>query len=180
MPVRILVVDDHEVVRQGVHTVIHRARPQWEICGEAGSAQEGIAAAARLKPDIVLLDITMPGMSGLEAANRISELSLPSKILMFTMHDSRELRRDAISVGASGFVRKSDAVRHLVSAIETLLSGGTFFGDTETKQSPGNKSSLGIILLLMDSAGILDRPFAVPSAYRWPPCFLLADLRATR
>ena len=179
MPVRILVVDDHEVVRHGVHTVIHRARPQWEICGEAGSAQEGIAAAARLKPDIVLLDITMPGMSGLEAANRISALRLPSKILMFTMHDSRELRRDAISVGASGFVRKSDAVRHLVAAIEALLSGGTFFGETETKQSPGTKGGSGIILLLMDTAGILNRRPAVPSAYRWSPSFLFACSRAT-
>jgi len=165
MPVRILVVDDHEVVRQGVHTVIHRARPQWEICGEAGSAQEGIAAAARLKPDIVLLDITMPGMSGLDAASQISALGLPAKILMFTMHDSGELRRNSISVGASGYVRKSDAVRHLVAAIEIILAGGTFFGDMESKQGPGTKGSLGIILLLIDSAGIFCRWFRFSSAF---------------
>ena len=71
MPVRILIIDDHEVVREGVHNIINKARPQWEICGEATNGQDAIDAAARLKPDIILLDITMPGMSGLEAASRI-------------------------------------------------------------------------------------------------------------
>jgi DNA-binding NarL/FixJ family response regulator len=135
MPVTILVVDDHEVVREGVRTIITRARPQWEICGEATDGQEAIETATRLRPDIILLDITMPRLSGLEAASRITGLGLTSQILFFTMHESGELAHDARRVGAKGYVTKSDAARHLVRAIEALLSGGTFFGGPEKHES---------------------------------------------
>jgi DNA-binding NarL/FixJ family response regulator len=128
MPIKILLVDDHEVLREGVRAILKRARPQWEICGEASSGVEAIEATKRLKPDIVLLDITMPEMSGLEAASRITALGLNARILIFTMHESGELANDARRVGALGYVSKSDASRQLVLAIETLLSGGTFFG----------------------------------------------------
>jgi DNA-binding NarL/FixJ family response regulator len=149
MPVRILIVDDHEVVREGVHNIIHKARPAWEICGEAANGQEAIDAATRLEPDIILLDITMPGMSGLEAASRISRLGLPGQILIFTMHESGQLADDARRVGARGYVTKSDAVRHLVMAIETLLSGGTFFGRPEKVQhDPSGNPGSGILLRL--------------------------------
>ena len=150
MPVRILIVDDHEVVREGVHNIINKARPQWEICGEATNGQDAIDATARLKPDIILLDITMPGMSGLEAASRISGLGLPSQILIFTMHESGELAGDARRVGAKGYVTKSDAARHLVAAIETLLSGGTFFGHPEKGQHdvPEENPGSGVVFRL--------------------------------
>jgi DNA-binding NarL/FixJ family response regulator len=128
MSVSILVVDDHEVVRDGVRNIINKARPQWDICGEAVDGHEAIEAAVRLRPDIILMDITMPRLSGLEAARRISELGLSSQILIFTMHESGELAHDARRVGARGYVTKSDAGRHLVRAIEALLAGGTFFG----------------------------------------------------
>jgi DNA-binding NarL/FixJ family response regulator len=143
MALRILIADDHEVVREGVRIIIHKARPQWEICGEAVNGQEAIDAAARLKPDIVLLDITMPGMSGLEAASQISGLGPSAPILIFTMHESAELAVDARQAGARGYVAKSDAARHLVTAIETLLSGGTFFGKPEKipNEPQGNPSS---------------------------------------
>ena len=95
MPVTILIVDDHEVVREGVRTIINKARPQWEICGEATNGQEAIDTATRLRPDIILLDITMPRLSGLEAASRITRLGLTSRILIFTMHESAELAHDA-------------------------------------------------------------------------------------
>jgi DNA-binding NarL/FixJ family response regulator len=144
---RILIADDHEVVREGVRTIITKARPQWEICGEAANGQEAIDAAARLKPDVVVLDITMPGMSGLEAASRISQLGLATRILMFTMHESGELATDARQAGARGFVTKADAARHLVLAIETLLSGGTFFGNPEKGHNPEPKPGLRMILL---------------------------------
>jgi DNA-binding NarL/FixJ family response regulator len=138
MSVRILIVDDHEVVREGVRIIINRARPQWEICGEAADGFEAIDMTKRLSPDIILLDITMPRLSGLEAASRISGLGLSSQILIFTMHESGQLAPDARRVGARGYVTKSDAARHLVHAIETLLSGGTFFGGPE-KQGSGEK-----------------------------------------
>ncbi len=138
MEPKILIVDDHEVVRQGVRRIISQARPQWLICGEAASGQEAIAAVSQMKPDVVLLDITMPGMSGLEAAARIRELGLDSRILIFTMHESGELGRDAKQVGARGYVTKSEAARDLIRAIEKLLSGGTFFGSPEGSASPPN------------------------------------------
>lgn len=149
MPVRILIVDDHEVVREGVQNIINKARPAWEICGEAANGQEAIEAAKRLKPDIILLDITMPRMSGLDAASQISRLGLASKILIFTMHESGQLAGDARRVGARGYVRKSEAARHLVMAIETLLSGGTFFGRPEkVPNDPTGTPGFGMIFRL--------------------------------
>jgi DNA-binding NarL/FixJ family response regulator len=148
MSVRILVVDDHEVVREGVRNIINKARPQWEICGEAENGQEAIDMAMRLRPDIILLDITMPRLSGLEAARQISGLGLSSQILIFTMHESGELAHDARRVGARGYVTKSDAGRHLVRAIETLLSGGTFFGGPEKHESGEKDPQSGILFRL--------------------------------
>jgi DNA-binding NarL/FixJ family response regulator len=148
MPVTILIVDDHEVVREGVRTIINRARPQWEICGEATNGQDAIDTAMRLRPDIILLDITMPRLSGLEAASRITGLGLPSQILIFTMHESGELAHDARRVGAKGYVTKSDAGRHLVRAIETLLAGGTFFGGPEKLKSGEKDPPSGILFQL--------------------------------
>jgi DNA-binding NarL/FixJ family response regulator len=148
MSARILIVDDHEVVREGVRIIINRARREWEICGEATNGQEAIEAAARLKPDIILLDITMPVMSGLDAATRIARLGLTSQILIFTMHESGELTHDARRVGARGYVTKSDAARDLVVAIETLLSGGTFFGRPEKPPDPEKNPGSGILFRL--------------------------------
>ena len=145
MSVRILIVDDHEVVREGVRTILDRAKRDWEICGEAGNGQEAIEAVARLKPDIILLDITMPVMSGLDAASRIAGLSLTGQILIFTMHESGELTHDARRVEARGYVTKGDAARDLVVAIETLLSGGTFFGRPEKPQDPDKNPGPGIL-----------------------------------
>ena len=145
MPVSILIVDDHEVVREGVRSIITSARPQWEICGQATNGQEAIEAAARLRPDIILLDITMPILNGLDAAIRISRLGLSSRILIFTMHESGELVNDARRVGAKGYVTKADAGRHLVRAIEMLLSGHTFFGTAEKHGAAENSPGSGIV-----------------------------------
>src|SRR5579864_185631 len=116
MSVKILIADDHEVLREGIRTILNKARPEWEICGEAVNGWEAVAAATRLRPDIIILDITMPMMSGLDAASRISALGLNSQILIFTMHQSGELANDTRRVGARGYVMKSDAARLLVAA----------------------------------------------------------------
>jgi DNA-binding NarL/FixJ family response regulator len=141
MSVRILIVDDHEVLREGIRSILSRARPHWEICGEAANGADAIAAAHSLQPTIILLDVTMPGMSGLEAASKISKLGLPSQILIFTMHESGQLANDARRCGAHGCLGKSDAARHLILAIETLLSGGTFFGKPEHPPKPGTSAA---------------------------------------
>ncbi len=126
---KILLVDDHEIVREGIRRLLTKSRPDWEICGEATNGKQAIDAVSRLTPDVVVLDITMPGMSGLEAAPHILNLGLGSRILIFTMHDSDRLNAEIRSAGAHGYVQKSQAARDLVEAIECLLKGGTFFKD---------------------------------------------------
>jgi DNA-binding NarL/FixJ family response regulator len=127
MHVKILIVDDHEVVRQGLRTIL-KARPEWEIVGEAGNGQEAVHAVMESKPDVVVLDITMPVMSGLEATQEICALNLSSRVLIFTMHDSKSLVKAVRKAGARGYVLKSHAARDLIRAIEALLAGGSFFG----------------------------------------------------
>lgn len=127
MPARILLVDDHEIVREGIRTLISRSRPEWEICGEARDGEEALEAVRTLKPDVVILDITMPKMSGLEAAPRIAKLGLGCRVLMFTMHDSDRLSSEVRQAEAQGLVLKSQAARDLIRAVDRLLDGGTFF-----------------------------------------------------
>ncbi len=128
MKPKILIVDDHEIVREGIRTLLAKSRTDWEVCGEAANANDALDAVKQLKPDVVILDITMPGMSGLEAAQRMKKLDVTSRVLIFTMHESGPLGAEVRRAGADGFVLKSQAARDLVRAIQTLLSGGTFFG----------------------------------------------------
>jgi DNA-binding NarL/FixJ family response regulator len=128
MPARILIVDDHEVVREGVKTLITRSRPEWSICGEATDGEQAVEAVQALRPDVVVLDLTMPKMSGFEAATKIAGLSLGCHILIFTMHESERLPSEVRAAGAQGFVLKSQAARDLIRAIDKVLAGGTFFG----------------------------------------------------
>jgi DNA-binding NarL/FixJ family response regulator len=129
MKPKILLVDDHEIVREGIRRLLTTSRPNWEICGEASNGKQAIEAVKRLEPDVVVLDITMPGMSGLEAAPHILKLGLGGRILIFTMHGSERLNVEIRNSGAHGYVQKSQAARDLVEAIECLLGGGTFFRD---------------------------------------------------
>ena len=125
---RILIVDDHEIVREGVRGLIRRSRPDWEISGEATNGQDAIEAVKKLRPDVVVLDITMPVMSGLEASSLIAGLDPRPRILMFTMHESDRLPTEVRQAKAQGYVLKSQAARNLIRAIEQLLTGGEFFG----------------------------------------------------
>ena len=127
MKPKVLIVDDHEIVREGIRRLLTRSRPDWNVCGEATSGREAIAAVKNLTPNVVILDITMPGMSGLEAAPHILNLKVGCRILIFTMHDSTRLSAEIREVGAHGYVQKSQAARDLVEAVDCLLKGGTFF-----------------------------------------------------
>jgi DNA-binding NarL/FixJ family response regulator len=142
MEARILIVDDHEVVRQGVRAIIQRARPQWEICGEAITAFDAVKAVATHAPNVVVLDISMPGMSGLQATSEIAKLSPGCQILLFSMYKSDNLIAEAQRAGAHGYVQKSQAGRDLVLALERLLAGGTFFGpyDAQSEDKPTQSS----------------------------------------
>jgi DNA-binding NarL/FixJ family response regulator len=136
-----LIVDDHEVVRKGVRSVLQRSRPEWEICGEATDGHEAIQAAQHLKPDVVILDVTMPNMNGLEATPKIVKLS-KSRVLIFTMHESERIANEVRAAGAHGYVQKSQAGRDLVIAIDSILAGGTFFGGKGSLKPPPKSSPL--------------------------------------
>ena len=143
MPAKILIVDDHEVVRQGIRTIL-KARPQWEVCGEAINGKEAIAKAKTLNPDVIIMDITMPEMSGIEATRQLVKEKVPSAVRIFTMHESRNLTETVREAGARGFVLKSHAARDLLDALERLMGGGTFFGPGEsgspTRRGPVSSS----------------------------------------
>jgi DNA-binding NarL/FixJ family response regulator len=124
--VRILIVDDHDVVREGVRSILKK-RSDWEICGEASNGQEALAQTESLKPDVIILDITMPQMSGLDVARRITQTTPDSRVVMFTMHDSGTVEQAVKGSGAHGLVLKLNAARDLVKAVDAVVGGGTFF-----------------------------------------------------
>jgi len=123
---RILVADDHEIVRRGVCTLL-QSHSGWQICGEAINGAQAVELAAQLNPDVVVLDISMPEMGGIDAARLILQRNDKQKILFLTIVESDELVRKALEMGIRGFVQKSDAARELVSAIEALERNGTYF-----------------------------------------------------
>ena len=129
---RILVADDHEVVRKGIRTLLEN-RSQWEICGEASTGRDAVAKTTRVKPDVVLLDITMPDLSGLEAIPEILKAHPQTKILVLTMHDSGRMASTVLAAGASGLVLKSDAAHDLILALEALSKNKLFLSPQVTK-----------------------------------------------
>ncbi len=133
---RILLVDDHEVILEGIRTLVERSGREWEICGLARNGQEGVEMARALKPDVVVLDISMPVMNGIDAARAIVKENQQSKILLFTMHDSARVETAAREAGAQGLVVKSQAARSLIRAIDAVLGGKTFFGAPPGGDSP--------------------------------------------
>lgn len=135
MNARILIVDDHEVLREGLKALLARARPEWKICGEATHGEEAIQLAQELKPDLMILDISMPGMSGLEACSQMRRMAIPIPVLIFTTHSSGLLGVEVRNAGAQGYVVKSQAAHNLMIAIETILTGGTFFGSAGASPS---------------------------------------------
>jgi DNA-binding NarL/FixJ family response regulator len=127
MSVRVLIVDDHEIVREGISQLIARSRPEWLICGQASNGEQAIELVQTLTPDVVILDISMPKVNGLQVAAKIAAMQLRCRVLMFTMHESERLARDVRAAGAQGVVLKSQAARDLIRAMDHLLAGETFF-----------------------------------------------------
>jgi len=125
-PIRILIADDHELFRRGVAAELAQV-PGWVVGAEAANGRDAVALAAELKPDVVVLDLTMPELNGLEAARKIIAAEPSARILILTAHESEQVVREVLSAGAQGYVLKSDAGRVLVAALQALLDGRFFF-----------------------------------------------------
>ncbi len=124
---RILLVDDHPVVRRGVAALIADARREWEVCGEASTGREAVAAAAALKPDIVVMDISMPDTTGLDATRAILKANPRVEILMLSVHDSEQMVHDVVAAGARGYILKRDAGNELIAALEAVQQHKLYF-----------------------------------------------------
>ena len=121
----VMVVDDHAVIRRGVQGIL-QAYPEWRICAEAADGQEAVRLAESLQPEVIIMDVSMPGLNGLEATRIIHNILPQIKILLLTLHSSTELVRSAFRVGARGYVLKSDAENELVRALNVIAGDGTY------------------------------------------------------
>jgi DNA-binding NarL/FixJ family response regulator len=122
---RVLIVDDHAVIRRGVQGILS-TYPEWDMCGEADNGQDAIRLASELQPEIVIMDVSMPGLNGLEATRIMHEVLPETKVLLLTLHSSSEFVRSAFRSGARGYVLKSDAENELVRALNVVVGEGTY------------------------------------------------------
>src|ERR1700687_2529601 len=123
---RIFIADDHEVVRKGLCALL-QGEPGWEVCGEASDGRTAAEKVRELKPDVIILDIGMPALNGLEATRQILKDDPRAKVLILTLHDSDQVVREVLNAGARGFLLKSDAARGLVVAVQALRRDKTYF-----------------------------------------------------
>jgi DNA-binding NarL/FixJ family response regulator len=123
---RIFIADDHEVVRKGLGALL-QAEAGWEICGEAADGRTAVEKVHELRPDVIILDIGMPALNGLEATRQIIKDNPRARVLILTLHDADQVVRDVLGAGARGFLLKSDAARDLVVAVDALRRDKTYF-----------------------------------------------------
>jgi DNA-binding NarL/FixJ family response regulator len=123
---RIVLADDHEVVRRGLRDLLIR-HAGWQVCGEASTGREAVDLALTLQPDVVVLDLSMPELGGLDATRQILARQPNAEVLIFSMHDSEQLVREVLTSGARGYVLKSETSQHLVAAVEALAQHQPYF-----------------------------------------------------
>ena len=121
----VLIVDDHEVVREGLRTVLHRSG-SIRVLADVASGEEACAAVTTLVPDVVIMDLSMHGMTGTDATRRISALAPGARVLVLTAHEEIPYVRELLGAGASGYVLKRSVITHLLRAIEVVANGGVF------------------------------------------------------
>jgi DNA-binding NarL/FixJ family response regulator len=132
MSLRILVVDDHAVVRRGVRSLLE-SHEGWDVCGEATTGRDAVEESRRLRPDVVVMDLSLPELNGLDATRQILKDAPETEVLVLTMHQSEELARDVLQAGARGYVLKSDADENLIAAVESLRQHKPFLTPTVTE-----------------------------------------------
>ena len=150
---RIMVADDHEVVRRGLRALLE-TRPGWQVCAEAADGRDVLKKTSELKPDVIVLDIAMPNLNGLEATRQLLKTDPEAKVLILTLHDSEQVIRDVLSAGARGFLLKSDAARDLVAAVEAIGHGKTYF-----------TSKVAAMVLNGFLKAVRELPWAIPQAH---------------
>ena len=142
---RVLIADDHTLVRRGIRAILEMHQ-EWEVCGEASSGPEAVGKAKELLPDVIIMDISMPGPSGLDATREIREVLPQMGVLIVSMHDSRELIAAAREAGARGFLSKSETDGRLIEALNAVHRGGAYFppmpGEGEGSVRPSPRSHL--------------------------------------
>ena len=122
---RVLIVDDHAFIRRGVQAIL-QSLPEWELCGEAGNGTEAIRLAHELKPEVILMDVTMPGLNGIDATRIIRHAQPQVKIVLLTLHESPEILRNGFRAGATGYLLKADAEQELLKALRIVVGDGTY------------------------------------------------------
>ena len=127
--VRILVADDHSIVRRGVRALLE-THAGWKVCGEAATGAEAVKQAKKLRPDVAVIDITMPDLNGFEATRQIRTVAPQTEVLVLTVHESEQALREVLDAGALGYVSKSDLDLNLSAAIESLLRHKPFFSSS--------------------------------------------------
>jgi DNA-binding NarL/FixJ family response regulator len=130
--VRLLVADDHAVVRKGILSVIEE-QEGWKVVAEASDGREAVEKAKQVKPSVAILDITMPGLNGLEATRQIVESVPRTQVLILTVHDSDVLAQQVLQAGARGYLLKSDVGRDLITAVDALLRNRTYLTATVSR-----------------------------------------------
>jgi DNA-binding NarL/FixJ family response regulator len=123
--VAILIADDHEMVRRGVRELLD-AQPEWSVRGETGSGREAVTLAASLRPQVAVLDVSMPDLNGVDATREIRRTSPGTEVVLFTMHHSEALAREAFGAGVLGYVLKSDSAAELLEAVRSAARGARF------------------------------------------------------
>ena len=123
---QILIADDHELVRKGLRTVLE-SQPGWKVCAEAVNGRQAVALACEWEPDVIVLDVTMPDLNGLEATRQIRKALPKAEVLILTMHESAQLVGEVLAAGAHGYILKADTSRLLITAIESLALHKPFF-----------------------------------------------------
>jgi DNA-binding NarL/FixJ family response regulator len=124
--VRILIADDHELLRRGIVATLGEMTG-WTVVGQAANGREAVALARQLEPEVVVLDITMPELNGLEATRQILDAAPETRVLILSVHESEQVVREVLAAGAQGYLLKSDAGRELVAAVQALLDNKPYF-----------------------------------------------------
>src|SRR5258706_10701733 len=148
-PLRILIADDHDLMRRGVKTLVE-SHTGWEVCGEATTGREAVTKVEELKQDVLIRDISMPALNGVEGARRVRKASANTEILILSMHSSDQLIRKIVDAGERGYIVKWDSDRDLITAVEALAKHKPFFTSQATEVILGSFNAGGTVKELLE------------------------------